>query len=30
MSAGSARITADLVKRATPDFDPSAMLVQGR
>lgn len=28
MSAGSARITADLVKRAKPDFDPAGMLVQ--
>lgn len=27
MSAGSARITADIVKRANPDFDPAGMLV---
>lgn len=27
MSAGSARITADIVKRARPDFDPAGMLV---
>ena len=28
MSAGSARITADIVKRAKPGFDPAGMLVQ--
>lgn len=28
MSAGSARITADIVKRARPGFDPAGMLVQ--
>ena len=28
MSAGSARITADIVKRAKPDFDPTGMLIQ--
>ncbi|PWK76857.1 D-amino acid dehydrogenase [Aminobacter sp. AP02] len=28
MSAGSARIAADIVKRAKPDFDPAGMLVQ--
>jgi D-amino-acid dehydrogenase len=27
MSAGSARITADIVKRASPSFDPAGMLV---
>lgn len=30
MSAGSARITADIVKRQQPDFDPAGMLVQSR
>jgi len=28
MSAGSARITADIVKRTKPGFDPAGMLVQ--
>jgi len=28
MSAGSARITADIVRRAKPGFDPAGMLVQ--
>ncbi|GAA4132786.1 D-amino acid dehydrogenase [Aminobacter aganoensis] len=28
MSAGSARITADIVKKAKPGFDPAGMLVQ--
>ncbi len=30
MSAGSARITADIVKRAKPDFDPAGMMVSAR
>jgi D-amino-acid dehydrogenase len=30
MSAGSARITADIVKRAKPDFDASGMMVKSR
>lgn len=30
MSAGSARIAADLVKRAKPDFDASGMMVKSR
>ena len=30
MSAGSARITADIVKRATPEFSPEGMLVKAR
>lgn len=29
MSAGSARITADIVNRAKPEFDPAGMLVKG-